>query len=414
MDKYIVFLAAGKWQEPWVTYLKGKGHKILLVDPNENPVCRKHSDLYFRCDVKNSAAIKDYIEQNNILVEFFTTDQTDVSTIPVAWLSDYFRTPGNPLEVVKRFTNKYESREFVRANFGDDHIPAFQKVATAEEVVRFVEALEHRKAILKPADAQSSRGIFLVDGTSNPEFIEQAVEEALPFTQEDYLIIEEFVEGVEITVEGLMTPNGHKTLAGSRKKHFRTGIASELAYQLETDSGLWEAIIKFHDAVVDRTGLKMGITHTEYIIDEQRKTFHLVEMACRGGGSLIPSAIVPWVSGVNLYDVFYAQLTRQEITAEMLEEYPVKKGGSLHFFEFPSGKVESILGTELANELEGVLRMELEFNPGDTLHPATDDRGRQGFAIVLGENREQVNDTIKEIYELVSIEYQQENEPVTI
>ena len=91
----------------------------------------------------------------------------------------------------------------------------------------------------------------------------------------------------------------------------------------------------------------------------------------RKAGSLIPSAIVPWVSGVNLYDVFYAQLTRQEITAEMLEEYPVKKGGSLHFFEFPSGKVESILGTELANELEGVLRMELEFNPGDTLHPAT-------------------------------------------
>lgn len=414
MNKYVVFLAAGKWQEPWVTYLKGKGHKILLVDPNENPVCRKHSDLYFRCDVKNSAAIKDYIDKNNIQVEFFTTDQTDVSTIPVAWLSDYFRTPGNPLEVVKRFTNKYESREFVRAHFGEDHIPAFQKVATAKEVVRFVESLEHGKAILKPADAQSSRGIFLVDGTSKPEFIEQAVEEALSFTQEDYLIIEEFVEGVEITVEGIMTPNGHKTLAGSRKKHFRTGIASELAYHLETDSGLWEEITAFHNAVVDRTGLNMGITHTEYIIDEQRKTFHLVEMACRGGGSLIPSAIVPWVSGVNLYDVFYAQLTGQEITDEMLEEYPLKKGGSLHFFEFPSGKVEAILGTELAKQLEGVLRMELEFNPGDILHPATDDRGRQGFAIVLGENQEQVNDTIKEIYELISIRYEHDNEPVTI
>ena len=405
MHSFVLFLAGGKWQVPWISYLKQKGHNIILVDPNQNPPAKQHCDIYLRYDVKDTERIQEYVENLGVNIEFVTSDQTDVATTPVAKLSANFGTLHNPLEVVQRFTNKYVSRSFIKKQFGANHLPVYRKVKSIAELGAFHLQIQ-KPLIVKPADAQSSRGIFMLPVGTKAEELEEEFYTSLTGSQCDYLVAEEFVTGREITIEGLVVHNSHQVLTASGKTHFRTGIASNLNYPLRIEEGLQQQIFAFHNALVEATGLRFGITHSEYIIDEEKRTFYLVEMACRGGGTLIPSDIVPWVTGVNVYDVFYEQLTGKSSNITRQEQKDIDRAAKLHFFEFEPGKVQNIHGLEEAREISGVHRMEFEFKAGDEIYAASDDRGRQGFVIILAETEKAIDKILQQVYETVFIEYQ--------
>lgn len=407
MERYVLFLAGGRWQLPWFKFLKRKKHKIILVDPNEEPPCKKFCDIFIKCDVKSINNIISFIEKNSLEIELVTSDQTDVTTIPVAKLSQYFGTRHIPLSVVQQFSNKFISRSYVDQNFGGIHQPAFTKVYSLKDIADFASEVQ-RKIVVKPPDAQSSRGIFVVHQGVKEHTIRKKFQKAQKFSGSDFLLAEEFVEGTEITIEGVLSGNRHNILAASQKKHFRTGIASDLIYPLNIKEKLWNEIVQFHNAVIEKTGLKFGLTHSEYIVSEDTNNFYLVEMACRGGGTLIPSDIVPWLSGVNLYDIFYRQLVEDNYSDDesSIRSNTKKRAAMLHFFEFPSGTVLDVSGVSEAQDLPGVLALDLEFKAGDTLRPASDDRGRQGFIIILEESLVKVSETKNEVYERININYQ--------
>jgi biotin carboxylase len=398
-DSYILFLCGGKWQVPWISYLKQKGHKIILVDPNENPKCKKYADLFYRCDVKDIEAIYTFVIENNFKIDLVTSEQTDVSTIPVSVLSSKLNTKAIPLDVVYKFTNKYLSREYVK-NIDTRRIPKYKKIKNHIACFPFLEKVQ--TAIIKPVDAQSSRGITKLNKTDSKRKIENSFKAASSFSNQDYVLIEEFVDGVEFTVEGLSISGVHTVLALSEKKHFRDGIASELNYGVSLSEALQKELISFHNSIVTQTGLHDGITHSEYIVNEKTSEFWLVEMACRGGGTLIPSSIIPWVTGVNVYDMYYNQLFSKEVTALQIDE---NRNAILHFFEFSPGKVKSIKGIEKCKNIKEVHALELEFSVNDTIKEASDDRGRQGFVIVFAENEKQSRKVIDELYKQIKIDY---------
>jgi biotin carboxylase len=399
-DSYILFLCGGRWQVPWIQFLKNKGHRIILVDPNENTWCSDYADTFFKSDVKDVEAIWKFIKVNSYPISCVTSEQTDVSTIPVAILSERLGTPCIPVEVVKKFTDKYLSKKHA-STINKNHVPAFTEICSPRQLIEFVNTTGST-CIVKPSDSQSSRGISILQPGLSESNAHEKFENALRYGTNDYVIAEEFITGTEITVEGIVLSGKHFILATSRKKHFRTGIASELAYPLITESQLLNSLTEYHNKVVESTGIPFGITHTEYIIDEKTGSFHLIEMACRGGGSLIPSTIAPWVSNVDIYDLHYRQLLGGEkITA--LPHTLASRSAILHFLEFPAGKVKSISGLEACREIAGIHTIDLEFKPGDTIYPAADDRGRQGFLIVLANTEDESRRIIEEVYNRLKV-----------
>jgi phosphoribosylaminoimidazole carboxylase (NCAIR synthetase) len=394
---HILFICGGKWQLPWMRYLKKKGHRILLADPNENPPCAAIADVHIQCDARDVEGIYREVQNRRLKIDFVTSEQTDVSTQTVAALSAKFGTRSNTIESVERFANKAVNRAFV-AEIDASRMPAFRKVYNVEDAMQFLRDFPG-DAMLKPADAQSSRGISRIAADCDEATLNKAIGEAFAQTPQDYVLIEQFITGSEITVEGLMTPKGHYTLAISAKKHFRTGIASDLQYPAPLNATLQATLIAFHNNLVAKTGLQFGVTHAEYIVNPQG--FFLVEMACRGGGTLIPSDIVPHVSGVPVYDVLYALQTENKVSVNPLT---ASRHALLHFFEFPAGQVQAIHGLEEALNLPGVHALELEFAAGDVLKPAGDDRGRQGYAILLTENKNDLDICLNTVSQTLKVE----------
>lgn len=403
MNKYILFLSGGKWQEPWVKFLKERGHSIILVDPNKEPICKKHSDVFIQKDVKDILGIKRKIAQLKLKIILVTSEQTDVATLPVAKLSDYYNTKHIPTSTVQRFTNKYSSR-ILAEKIDASRLPKFKKIMSKEELITFQES-NIFNVIIKPPDSQSSRGISVIDKKSKLEKVKKAFEIAKNQTNKDYILAEEYVKGTEITIEGVVIKNKHIVLGASRKKHIRTGIASDLLYPLNLKKTLWKEILKFHNALIEKTNIQFGITHSEYIINEKEEKFWLIEKACRGGGTLIPSHIIPWVSGHSPYEIYYSQLFSKKFKGEII---PAKNTALLHFFEFPCGKISAINGIEECSKIKGVIKIELEFKKGDTLKKAEDDRARHGYVIILVKKKRECDIILKKIYDILKVQYRHE------
>ena len=393
-----MFVCGGKWQLPWFSFLKEKGHYMVLVDPGNEPPCAALADEHIVCDARYINTILREVQKRNLIFDFVTSDQTDVACDTVADVAKTLGLASNAVETVKLFTDKTQNRAFLKEN-NLAHYPAFAAVSTSDQLIHFVDEQQKSQYILKPADAQSSRGVFVLNKNNRTDW-DQYLKQSLDYSSNGKCIAEEFVTGTEFTLEGLCLNGIHTTLAISRKKHFRTGIASELRYV--SGFKFEDKLIQFHDQFVHATGLQNAITHAEYMLNEETGEFWMVECACRGGGTLIPSHIVPWVSGCDVYEVYYNAIKGQVL--KPLDAPKLKKAAALFFFEFNSGKVMAIHGLDAAKGLPGVVRLELEFNEGDILYPAADDRGRQGFAIVVAEDEQQLESRMEQVKQAIKVQ----------
>ena len=391
-------IAGGQWQVPLINFLKKKGYRVFVVDPYDNSLGVLAGDKHIKADVRDVELIFEQI--NNTVFNIIITDQSDISIETVADLAQRFGIKSNQLKDVRKFSNKFISREYAkREGFP---IPPYSIVRTVDDVENFISE-NTPPIIIKPCDSQSSKGIHKLDNYNYKE-VAAAIKDALSYSQLDFCLAEKFVSGYEITLEGYCSAGKHRTLATSKKSHFRTGIASILSYPAVIPEELERKIIAVNNNYIEKSGINFGITHAEYIVNESTGDFYLIEIACRGGGTLISSDIIKWVSGFDVYEALHSDLLGVE-TSNIKEINILKRNAILHFFEFPEGKVKEIKGFDEIKMMDSVLEISLNFSKGDTLKLALDDRGRQGFVILLTESLDEQNKKMEYINKTLKIEY---------
>lgn len=400
MKMTALLIAGGVWQVPMAKFLSEEGLEITVVDPNLNPPAKVYAHNHIQLDVKDYDGIAKAIEGKSVSV--VVSDQSDIAIPTVAKLNAQLGLAGNSLDAVRVFTNKIAMRNHAE-QFGIS-VPEYHEVDTVESFDRVMKSCD-TKMILKPSDAQSSRGVYVLEpGNASMNQLSEKFTESVKHSSDGHCILEEFFEGIEITIEGYK-PRGktHSTLAMSRKKHFRTGIASSLAFSNDfLPSEILDKIERANDSFVNHSDLEFGITHAEYLINPETGDFILVEIACRGGGNLIASHIIPWVSGVNVYELLLADARGADYT---LTWPPVRsrKYAVLHFFEFADGKVTSIEGVEDSMRISGVLNCEIFSNIGDVIGAANDDRSRHGYVVIGAENQEQGNEILNRVISMIRV-----------
>jgi carbamoyl-phosphate synthase large subunit len=327
------------------------------------------------------------------------TDQSDVALPTVAYLCKELGLPGIGPEKAELFTNKFRMREFLLNNRYDT--PSFRLCNSPHDAAEFGRQAGY-PCVLKPIANQASRGVFKVN--SEEELLGR-YQETLAFSRNSVVLVEQFIEGTELTIEGFKTRRKHYSLAVSRKKHLEHNpmVASELLYSPTAEDIDYDYLKREHDRLVENMELPFGITHTEYIYTNS--TFYLVEIAARGGGTKISSDIVPAISGVETNELLISMTLGKQI--DVLELSVVKnRFAVLAFFNFASGKVTSINGVEEIKALPEVLDIAMNFEPGQRIESPVDDRGRHGYFILTAATRAgleslsaRIRETIRVVYE---------------
>ena len=94
----------------------------------------------------------------------------------------------------------------------------FKYCKNVEEALGFFNEI-HKKCIIKPLDNSASRGVFSVNDENDIILhFDQCI--AASSADNPAIIIEEYITGTEFTIDGIMTPKGHRCLAVSEKKHY--------------------------------------------------------------------------------------------------------------------------------------------------------------------------------------------------
>jgi biotin carboxylase len=386
MKENVVFIAGGAWQKPFVQYLKNKGHFVSVVNPVETETT-SIADHHIKADVNDLQQINKHIESLQPI--FITSDQSDISTKTVAALSEKWNLPGNSVDVIDRFTNKYSIYSFAKS-IGVS-VPESILVNHSDDVQSFAR-LQGYPVIIKPTDATMSRGFRKIDCPSDITL--NIFESSLRFSKSRQIISQTFIPGEMVTLEGVCSGGKHKTIATSQKDgYFLPGINCGVRYPCVLP--IIEEIIAANDRYVELAGLKFGLTHSEYIVNADG--YWLIEIGARGGGAGIANKIVPWVSGIDVYDIFYESLIGNIIDVKSLS--PLNRMALLKYYHEDSMTFCNENKASIIQTMPGVASFHYNFIGKQYISDNYDKRHTMG--IYLAETKQEIDRIVDDVDKVI-------------
>ena len=377
INSYIIFvLGTGPFQRSIFDILTRSGYCIGTIGPSENIF---NAIAHIQSDVREIEFITKEMKKFRYKPLYFFSSQTDITVLPAAILNKFFECAEINIEISKMFTNKFLVR--------NKNINSIILKNPAYEIID-IKQLENKKHfyakypfILKPVSLQSSLGLLKVE--INEEVNHTDYVQTLHKLGVSQIIKEEFVEGVEYTVEGYKHKNGfHEILCASRKeKRIGFGIANALNYTPIAKQIVEEISLDLENLFED---YPFGPTHTE-VIRKDNGEFYLVESAIRGGGSGIPSDIIPSLTGFSPEFQMIHDSIGMKLHQFQIQRYPYV---SLLFFEFKSFCADLII---FDKKKLGNIRVWTDYEAGAEVKKIIDDRSRHGFIIIGARSTSDLN-----------------------
>lgn len=397
MKDIICVIAGGEWQAPIIQKLQDNNYDVLCLNLYSETKGAQLSDYFEKVNVIDQISCLKAASKYNL--KGVLTDQSDISVQSVAYVAEKLGLPGIGLKCAELFTNKLLMRK--KALHLGIHCPEFGAAIDhehAEELARKIGL----PIILKPIDGQSSRGVVLV---KDWESLASAIREAFSFTHDNNpILVEEYIEGQEWTVEGFKQNGVHISLAVSYKEHFNSNptVASSLNYIPLNASPLHQALTSQNDRLVNGMGMNFGITHAEYKLFNDK--FYLIEIASRGGGTKISSHVIPLMSSVDVN-----QMLIDNVSGQIVEDCISEVTGNfvlLTFLNFQHGKVKSRTDESFVKELPLVIDFKYNFEVGDVIKKVADDRSRHAHLLLCAKSQSELDEQLIQVKRIVDIFYE--------
>ena len=185
-------LCGGIPQIALINELKKRGVVTILADMNEKVSARQYADDFFQVSVLDVEAVKNLAIRER--VDFVITVCADQVLEVMAQVSEEL---GLPCYIGYETARKVSSKQKMKKIFVDNGIPTSNYIILKEFDENKIKNLSY-PLIVKPIDSYSSRGVKKV---FNKEELVSAFVTAIEISRTKTAIIEEFVEGEELTVD---------------------------------------------------------------------------------------------------------------------------------------------------------------------------------------------------------------------
>jgi phosphoribosylglycinamide synthetase, ATP-grasp (A) domain len=394
MDNILV-LGAGSLQVPLIEAIQSRGYNPVVVSLyGDEPGMQMVKDK----------VIGDFCEEQEMLqvakewnVCAVVTDQTDLPVRTMAYINDSLGFPSIGYKTACLFTDKFLMREKCK-EIGVKTI-SYALVNSLDEAMAFFRSHSH-SAILKPINNQGSKGVYKV---CSEEELKNKYTKATEYSRDEPILIEEFITGPELVIEAL-TLNGIIINLVCGDTHYfdieDVFAARERVFPSNLDPQLVNQALELNKTIVKGFGLNQGITHGEYIIDGD--IVYLIEIAARGGGVYISSDIIPLMTGLKTTDLIVDIATKKYVPIPVIEQK--EKVSCYIAFFLPEGEITEINGVDNVRTLPYI-----HHNNLDTLYLGKKigrniDKTSRYFMILEASSREELNDRIANIHNLLSVE----------
>ena len=288
--KKIAIIGASYLQLPLIKKAKEMGLETHVFAWASEDVGEKEADYFYPISIVEKEKI--LVECEKIGISGICTIASDLAIITVNYVANKLGLIGNSLECTLKSTNKY----FMRKCFNENGDPYTHNVLVDSAVDIDIDRLKF-PVIVKPIDRSGSRGITKVE---NRYELESAIQIAKSYGFDKKVIVEDYIDGEEYSVECLSYDGKHRFLQLTYK--YTTGSPNYIEIcHLEPAPVSEETLEKIKVVVfhaLDSLGIKYGASHTEIKIDNDGE-IKLIEIGGRMGGDLIGSSLVKNSTGYD-------------------------------------------------------------------------------------------------------------------
>ena len=236
-------------------------------------------------------------------------------------------------------------------------------------------------SVVKAPDRQGQRGLTFV---RTREELVPAIETAVAASRNGAYIVEEYVEGPEVTVQavsvdGLFRPLLVTDRVTADPPAFGVALAHVWPCVSETQSAIEAA-----GAAAAALGIRNGPTYTQLRLGADGT--RVVELAARLGGGH-DAELAEAVAGVSVNGLALGFALGNAPCVS--ETQSLHGGGCVLFLVAPEGRLLEVEGREAAHGVEGVLDVRIYRDPGHVFGPLLRGADRAGAVIAVGDSREQ-------------------------
>lgn len=379
--KKLFVLAAGLLQLPVIKKAKEMGYYVVAADDDPDAPGMALAD---------KAIVPGGLMDEEKMVAIAREEKVDgvihpcseVAMNVMGRINDELHLSGISKEIAIRATNKHLMREAFEA-FG---APSPKSILTKDEEDAwnvFCHELD-TNAILKPSRNSGSRGIAKVEkGIAKEKFV-NLYQRALEESRDHQVLIEQFIEGPEFSVEVIVWQGEPHVLAVTDKKTTEAPYFVELGhnqpsvYPVEIQQKLKNGAIAGCKAL----GLTNCAAHCELKI--QNGEAYLMEIGARMGGDFISTELTHLSTGIDM-----VAATIDVVLGIDPDLNPKTKGQGvcIRYFTPKPGVLKAVEGTENLKR-SFVYDAEIYHQAGDEIPEVRSSLDRSGHVIVTGETAE--------------------------
>lgn len=384
----ILILGASLMQKPAITEAKRLGCEVVAVDANKKALCVDLVDRFEAIDLKDVPHLIQFAKElarNGGLSAVFTA-ATDFSA-SVAAITDALKLPGHSLEAAKNASDKVRMREcFAKSSVASPSFVEFDSTKNFSE--RDFSHLLY-PLVVKPVDNMGARGCKLV---KKIEELELAIKDAVRYSRSGRVIVEEFIEGSEFSIEGLVFEGDvHITALADRHIYFSPYFI-EMGHTIPStcDDEVAEKVCDIFCKGVKALGLSHGACKGDIFFDSRHRRAVVGEIAARLSGGYMSGWTVPYSSNLNI-TCLALQLSLGEKIDESLKlptKYNTKYFASERAYLSIDGIVKEESGIEKAKNSEKIKDVFPRAKKGDVVQFPKNNVEKCGNVISVSENYE--------------------------
>lgn len=269
-------LCGGIPQVALIEELKKRRIFTVLADMNPNVMARPYADAFYPVSVLDVEAVKKLAVDEK--VDMIVTACADQVLLVQAQVSEEL---GLPCYIDYQTAKAVSSKELMKKVFAENGIPTSKYVIMDHFDEAKIRCLEY-PLIIKPVDSYSSRGVRKV---VSPEELSSAFQTAVEISRMKKAVVEEFVEGDELTVDVYIEGGQAHVLCISHIDKIPGNdrfVICRTRYPAQITDDLRAGIKKTADQIAKAFGLKDSPMLIQLITDGER--ISVVEFCARTGG----------------------------------------------------------------------------------------------------------------------------------
>lgn len=294
--KKLAVIGASYLQLPLVKKAKEMGLEVHCFAWAEGAVCKELADYFYPISIVEKEEILKVCQE--VEIDGICTIASDVAAPTVAYVANKMKLVGNDYEAAVKANNKYQMREaFMKAGVPcPKYMMVTPETLHSSEVIAGLREFQY-PMLTKPSDRSGSLGVTKI---VMPSQFYPAVELAMEKSFKYQAMVEEFIEGREISVEFISYKGVHYPLQITDKVTTEAPHFVELEHHQPSTLSevMFSTIYDITKNALNALGLTNGASHSEYKITKDGR-IAIMEIGGRMGGDFIGSDLVRLSTGYD-------------------------------------------------------------------------------------------------------------------